>query len=654
MTALSVPDTLKAAVAHHQAGRLPAAETLYRQILERQPAHPDALHLLGLLAHHQGDNAQAVQLMSEALRVAPEHAPCHSNLGTALLALGRLPDAVASYQRALALDRKFPEAHLGLGNAYGQQGLAEEAIASYRRALQHRPQFAEAHYNLGRIYGLIGQAEDAARNYRRAIALQPAYADAHNNLGTLLRATGKLDEALASYNQAVNLRPDFPEAHNNLALALQAAGQTEAAILSLRKTLALKPDYAEAHNNLGAQFDALGETDEAVACYRRALALRPDFPEALNNLGNALLADGRPDEAVAAYDGAITARPDYAEAHNNRGNALQALGRLPDALASHAQALSLKPDFPDARWNQSFALLLAGDYVQGWRLFESRWELPGNARNSPGDLWLGDTPLEGKTLLVQHEQGFGDTLQMLRYVPALAAQGARVLLQVPASLVSLAASVPGVAAVTSTTETLPAFDACCPCMSLPLAFGTTLETIPAGIPYLSASPAARSRWAAELGPRTRPRIGLAWSGSPGHRNDRQRSVPLAALTPLLEAPADFISLQKEYRAGEPEQLVASGRVRDVAARLTDFDETAGLLAELDLLITVDTAVAHLAGALGIPTWLLLPAAPDYRWLLGRSDSPWYPTMRLFRQTQAGDWAGVLQRVSVALTDFLRA
>jgi tetratricopeptide (TPR) repeat protein len=632
MSPLEARNALQAAIAHHQAGRLAEAEALYRRILAGFPRHPDVLHFLGLLAHQRGQHDAALALMDQALREAPGHAPCYSNRGNTLLALGRLDEAVASFRQALALDRNLAEAHLNLGNALHRQGLPDDAVASYRRALLLQPRSAETHYNLGRVYEARGQLADATRSYRRAVALRPDYVEAHFNLGNVLQAAGHPEEAVASY----------------------------------QKVVALKPDHADAHNNLGAQFELAGQLDEAMASYRRALALRHGFPEAHNNLGNALLADGRADEAIASYRAAIAQRPDYAEAHNNLGNALQAAGRLDEAVRSHDRALSLRPGFADARWNKAFALLLQGDFAAGWPLFEARWEL---LRNHPDvavfdrPLWLGDAPLAGRTLLVHHEQGLGDTLQMLRYVPLLAAQGARVVLQAPAVLAALAGTVRGVAAVVVPGEPLPAHDLHCPCMSLPLACGTTLATIPAEVPYLAVPESIGNSWRARLedarsGDGAGPRIGVAWSGSTAHRNDRQRSLALGQLLPLLAMPAEFHSLQKEYRTGDRELLTGNGRLRDWSAGLDTLADTAGLIAQLDLVIAVDTAVAHLAGALGKPVWLLLPAAPDYRWLLARTDSPWYPTMRLFRQPAPGApdvaWEPVLGDLSTALQTLLRA
>lgn len=625
MSPLEARNALQTAVALHQAGQLAEAEALYRHILAGFPQHPDALHFMGLLAHQRGQYTAALALMDQALRAAPGHAPCHSNRGNTLLALGRLDEAVASFRQALALDRNLADAHLNLGNALQLKGQPEDAVASYRRALRLNPQSAEIHYNLGRVYEAQGQLANATHSYRRAVALRPDYVEAHFNLGNVLQAAGQPGEAVASY----------------------------------QRVLALRPDHAEAHNNLGAQFELAGQPQQAMSSYRQALALRPVFPEAHNNLGNVLLAEGQTDAAIASYQTAIAQRPDYAEAHNNLGNALQSAGRLDEAVQSHDRALALKPDFADARWNKAFALLLQGDFAAGWPLFESRWAVLGTQPEvaiHARPLWLGDTPLAGRTLLVHHEQGLGDTLQMLRYVPLLAAQGARVIVQVPAALAALTATVTGVAAVVLTGEPLPEHELHCPCMSLPLACRTTLATIPNAVPYLAVPAAIGARWRERLDEtrnkeRAGARIGLVWSGSTAHRNDRHRSLALRQLSPLLAMPAQFHSLQKEYRPGEQAELGAQGNVHDWSAQLDSLADTAGLIAQLELVIAVDTAVAHLAGALGKPVWLLLPAAPDYRWLLDRTDSPWYPTMRLFRQQEAGNWAPVIEALATALREY---
>jgi len=348
----------------------------------------------------------------------------------------------------------------------------------------------------------------------------------------------------------------------------------------------------------------------------------------------------------------MASRPGNPETHNNLGQALEAAGRVDEAIAEYRQAHALRPDFAAARFNEALALLRQGDFAAGWRLYEWRFRAVGRrtlVRTFPEPLWLGATPLAGKTLFVHYEQGFGDTLQMLRYLPLLAARGARVLVEVPPALADIAATLRGSPAVVVEGAPVPAFDLQCPLMSLPLACGTTLASIPADVPYLFAPEPDRKAWQDRLGTRTHRRIGLAWSGSAGNTAAmRQRSLPLEHLLAWLPAGAEFHSVQKDYRDGDPERLAADGRIRDHAASLRNFASTAGLIDQLDLVITVDTAVAHLAGALGKPVWVLLPFVADYRWLLDRGDSPWYPTMRLFRQPAFGDWASVLAAVAVEL------
>jgi tetratricopeptide (TPR) repeat protein len=586
MDAAAARAALQAALADHQAGRRAAAEAGYRRILAAHPRHPDALHMLGVLAHETGRSALAAELIGQALAITPDHAPCHSNLGNALLALGRLEDAEASFRRAPVLDPAFLAALSNLGNALLAQGRYPEAMACYQRALSLRPDFAEAHCNLG--YALIRQGQAA--------------------------------QAVASLRRALELRPDFPEALNNLGMALESAGEPAAAIASLRRALELRPDYAEAHNNLGNALKALGETEAAIASYRRALDLHAD----------------------------------YVEAHTNLGQALEAAGRVDDAIASYRRARDLRPDFAPAYWNEALALLLKGDFVAGWKLFEWRFRAVGShrlVRSFPQPAWRGGTPLAGHRILIHYEQGFGDTLQMLRYVPVLARQGAQVVVEVPAAMATLAATLPGGATVVPEGAPLPPFDLQCPLMSLPMALGTTVASVPAEVPYLAAPEPERSAWARQLGPRRRRRIGLAWSGSAGHTSAmRQRSLPVADLAPLLAVDAEFHSLQKEYRGDDLARIGAGMPIRDHAAALVDFAATAGLLAQMDLVISVDTAVAHLAGAMGLPVWVLLPFVPDYRWMRERSDSPWYPTMRLFRQPAFGAWQPVIAAVLAALAE----
>lgn len=463
---------------------------------------------------------------------------------------------------------------------------------------------------------------------------------------------GRLGEAEALYRRVLEQAPGHPDALHFLGLLAHQTGNHAAAVELIGAALRVIPAHPQCHLHLGLALESLGRLDEALASFERALSLNPGLVVALNNCGNALQALGRFEEAIAAYRQSLGQCPDDPDMHNNLGHALDAAGQPAEAIASFHRAQALRPEFAAALCNEGVARLRLGDFARGWKLFEWRHQALGArrlVRDYRQPLWLGEESLAGKTLLIHHEQGLGDTLQMLRYVPGLAARGARVVIEVPAALAELARSVPGEPQVVPEGQPLPAFDLQCPMMSLPLACGTTLDTIPARVPYLAATADARAAWAARLGPATGRRIGLVWSGSPGHQNDRLRSIPLAQFAALLELPGEFHSLQREYREADRTLLPGLG-LRDWSAQLATFVETAALISQLDLVITVDTAVAHLAGALGKPVWLLLPCSADYRWMQKRSDSPWYPTMRLFRQPRTGDWATVLDEVAATMAD----
>jgi hypothetical protein len=389
--------------------------------------------------------------------------------------------------------------------------------------------------------------------------------------------------------------------------------------------------------------------EDAVASYERALAIRPDFAQALYSRGNALMALNRHDEAIASFERALAARPGYAEALNNRGAALQALNRHQEAIASYEQLLAIKPDDAGVHFNASLARLTLGDLLAGWKEYEWRWKskhFTSRQRDFTQPLWLGRESLAGKTILLHAEQGFGDTLQFVRYAPAVARQGARVLLEVPGALRRLFEGFQGVERVIAKGESLPKFDCHCPLMSLPLAFGTTLQNIPCEVPYLSAPARRVEQWRQQLGTGTKPRVGIVWSGRLTHKNDHNRSIPLSALLPLAGAGVELVSLQKEVRGDDLATLAQFGEIRHFGEELQDFADTAALISLLDIVVSVDTAPAHLAGALGKPVWILLPYRPDWRWLLDREDSPWYPTARLFRQPAIGDWESVIERYAM--------
>jgi tetratricopeptide (TPR) repeat protein len=585
LAAFNVETLLASAIQAQDAGRAAEAERGYRTLLTIAPRDARIPAHLAVLLLEQGRNAEALPVLEQALALDPGQSGMLVNKGNALIALERVPEAVAAYGQAIALQ---PE--------------------------------------VDRAPGWV-------------------------NLGVYLESLKRHDDAAEAYLKAIALDPDLPEAWGNLGIARLTAGRAEEALEALDRAVQLRPGYADAWTNRGTALQELRRLDEALQSFDRALALQPDMAEVWSGRSLALHEMGRLDESAEASARAVSLDPAGASAWNNRGMALQSLGRIEEARASFDKAISLKDEFPDALWNKALLLLALGEYEEGWKLFEWRWRRSDPGAERPRDFgvpaWLGETPIAGKRLLLHAEQGYGDAIQMLRYVPVLAGMGAKVMLVCPEPLVELANTVEGLAAPAA-SEGFVGFDAHTPLMSLPLALKTRLDTVPAEVPYLRVPERARAAWAGRLEPSGKPRVGLAWSGNPAHRNDRNRSLSFAALGPLLQADAEFHSLQRDYRPGELDALKADGRVRDHSAELLSFADTAALIDRMDVVVAVDTSAAHLAGALGKRLLVLLPFAPDFRWGLGRPDTPWYPTARLLRQATAGDWGPVLAEAAAAV------
>lgn len=483
-----------------------------------------------------------------------------------------------------------------------------------------------------------------------AIPLNPA-----NSLDNAVLAykAGRLDEAERICQRILAVQPAHFEAVHILAVIQAALGKAELAVKSYDRALAVRPNSAEVLSNRGVALESLNRFDDALSSYDRSLALRPDSPEAWYNRGNVMRVLSRHDEALASYERAVALRPHYADAHNNRGQTLRDLKRYEEALTSYDAALAADPTHTMAHCNAAAVRLLLGHFKQGWVDYEWRWKKPSVIRlnrNFPQPQWRGED-IASKTILLHSEQGFGDTIQFCRYVPLVVARGARVILEVQRQLCTLMADIPGATEVIARGSPLPTFDVHCPLLSLPLAFATELETIPAERAYLSASREKAGGWHARLAAQRRTLVGLAWSGSRRHEGDRERSIALDALIPLLAANVTIVSLQKDVRPADAGTLNAHRDILHFGDEWHDFSDTAALISELDLVISVDTSVAHLAAALGKPTWILLPEVPDFRWLLEREDSPWYPTVRLFRQDSSRDWNCVIARVQEALRAF---
>jgi tetratricopeptide (TPR) repeat protein len=703
---------LRQAGALYRGGDWGRAEQLCRWVLDTSRAAfaaPDAalatevhaLGLLGAITAQTGRSSEAAVLLGRVVAVRTDDAGAHNNYGNVLHDLGRFDAALASFSQAILLQPDYAEAYNNRGNTLQQLGRLQEALDSYERALVLKPDYAEAHNNRGNVLRELGHLEEALASLTRALALKPDYARAHSNRGNVQHDLGRPLEALESYAHALRLKPDFPEAYNNRGNALRTLGRLEQAQADYRQALALKPDFAAAWSNQGGVLHELGRLENALDCHEQALAIRPQSAEALTHRGNVLrdlqrFADAlhsygralelRPDYAEAYnsrastlrdlddfgralqdYDRAIALRPDYADAHNNRGATLQGLQRVDEALACFERALQIKPGQSAVHVNRAMAHLLLGQFERGWSDYEWRWRnkwgqplLTGRPSSCPQ--WYGEQSLAGRTILLHAEQGLGDTVQFCRYVERVAALGARVILEVPGPLASLVATLEGVGQVIvqgEVPEAGLAIDYHCPLLSLPQAFRTTLDSIPASVPYLRADAQRARYWQQRLGERSRPRVGLVWSGGfrPGQPElwsvNRRRNIALASLAPLRHRDIEFYSLQKGQPAeSEWAQLRAQGWdgpvLIDFTSELRDFADTAALIEQLDLVISVDTSVAHLAGALGKPVWILNRFDTCWRWLLDRTDSPWYPTVKLYRQQRPGDWDAVVRRVRADL------
>jgi tetratricopeptide (TPR) repeat protein len=533
-----------------------------------------------------GDLGRAEEVYRNFLRSEPRDAPVWFALGQVCEAGRRLSEAAACFRQGLQIDPSDAEGHFLLGAALSQQGQYADAEDAYRSCLRLQSNHLAALVNLGFVLGEQNRLDDARDCYEQAVRLRPDVAEAHHNLGNILREQGQLDRALASYDESLRLRPDYGKAYINRGIALVARGDIEEALRSLERGVSLKPDLADAHSSLGAALCCQLRFDEALACYERALAIKPDFAE--------------------------------------------------------------------AAWNQALIWLLLGDYERGWPAYEWRWRCKRTTTlpKFTQPRWDG-TPLNGRTILLHAEQGLGDTIQFIRYAPRVKAAGGRVIVQCQNTLILLLSRTPGIDGLVGWSAEPPPFDVWAPLMSLPALFHTTRETVPIEVPYVFPDPDLVAHWRRELAPVRGFRVGIVWQGSPRHPWDRHRSIPLEQFEPLARVPGvRLISLQQGSGSEQLRTLAGRFPVLSLGELFNEdsgpFMDSAAVMVNLDLIITIDSAPAHLAGAMGIPAWVALPYAPDWRWLLGRTDCIWYPTLRLYRQERFGDWPGVLRQMAQAL------
>jgi tetratricopeptide (TPR) repeat protein/glycosyltransferase involved in cell wall biosynthesis len=647
----------------------------------------DAEFRLGVDLQQQADFGAAIECYERAIAIDPNYAAAHSNLGVVKQQWGQLTEAIAHYRQALAIDRNLAETASNLGSALAEAGETEEAIAEYERALSLNPNCAEALINLGLLQEEQGDVAEAVRCYEQAIQVNPNCAAAYLNLGIALEeqeeeASANYELAIANYELAIAIDPNYFDALHHLAYASIRLGRVADAIAYYDRALTLQPDLAqtdlalgswlsnqdkldealafcqqaiqklpasaEARCNLGIVLHKQGKIEDAIACYHQALSLKPEFPQALNNLGKAFEEAGKMAEAIDCYHRAIELKPGYINPLTSLANALHDRGQFVDAVTCYSQTVKFNVGHPESHLNLGLAVLLAGDFERGfseyeWRLLVQQKQSPRHKFHQP--IWEGKD-LQGKTILLCPEQGLGDAIQFIRYADLVKQKGGRVIVWCLPQLQRLFAQVAGIDGLIVNPEDAPDFQVRAQLMSLPHLLGTTLETIPAKVPYLAPPPS----WEFTLSQTPNLKVGLVWSGNPKNSQNKVRSLPLNLLTKLLDIPgADFYSLQKEMTADD-RALLEQMPVTDLSSNLHDLADTAAAISALDLVISVDTSVAHLAGALGKPVWILLCFVPDWRWMLQREDSPWYPTARLFRQSTAGDWEGVLEQASLALRE----
>jgi tetratricopeptide (TPR) repeat protein len=604
----------------------------------------------GIALLRDGHVAQAESCFREALRAQPDAPELHATLGAILAAQGRAAEALPSFHAALKLRPDSADAHGNLGNALRELGRPEDAARHLREALRLRPAYPEAHNNLGAVLRHRGEAAAAEGCFREALRLRPDFAQARCNLGQLLLAAGRGAEAASHFGAALRDRPDDAALLGSLGAALRAAGRLREAEAATRQALSLLPTLTETRIELGNVLYELGRAEQARDAFRAAFAHDPNSARALLGLGVAGIVLGLFDEAETALLTALKLQPDFAEAHNALGDLLRNRGCLAQSEGALREALRLRPDYPDAQVNLAFTLLQAGRFAEGWRAHEHRFQANawrGHKHDFSVPRWRGE-PLAGRKLLIHSEQGLGDVLQFCRHLSQIE-PGPQIIVRVQAPLVRLlAASFPAMHVVAENAP-LPPFDLECPLLSLPHVLG---QDPPPAVPYLVADLDIAATWRLWLDRLPGRRVGLVWAGNPRLAADARRSIPLAALAPLGEtAGISFVSLQ--FGAAASQQPLSGLTLHSRAGDLSDFADTAALVSALDLVIGVDTAVIHLAGALGRPVWLLNRADTDWRWLAKAGTSTLYPTLREFRQDSFSAWRSVITDVQRALADFGR-
>jgi tetratricopeptide (TPR) repeat protein len=624
---------------------------MYRQLLATDPQDAMVLNLLGAVCINLQRLEEAREYLVESLRLNRNFAAAHDNLGVVLVSQNQIPRAIASFREAVTFDPKNVQTQMNLFSALVRGGQPVEAIEVLRRVVQLAPDNARAHGELARLFVGQDRGADSIPHFRKVVLLQRDDPRAHFELADALARIGQKTESIALYLETMRLNPNSAETCVNLSYLYIDQKSLDEALRWSRRAVELRPRFAEAYHNLGCALTKLEKYDEAIAALQQAASLKPEMPETYNNIGTVLAEQGQYAAAIESYRRAVALRTENPDAIYNMATAFLKLGDLPAALEHFDRAIALRPEYAEARHNRSATWLLEGDFARG--LGEYEWRL--RSRDYPGitlrwKVWSGE-PLAGRTIVLTPEQGLGDTLQFVRFAPLVKQLGARVLLECPPGFRPILARTPGIDGFIGPDAVAGDADCCVPLLSVPYRLETRLECVPAEVPYVFADPDLIASWRRKLGEIKGFRVGIAWQGNPKCPGDRTRSIPLARYASLAKVPGvRLVNLQKGPGAeqlkefGEAWSIVDLGDEVDQAAG-GSFMDTAAIMKNLDLVITSDTATAHLAGALGVDVWVALQKIPDWRWLLDREDCPWYPTMRLFRQTTFGDWAEVFERMA---------
>ncbi len=668
----------------YKKGDIQRAEQSFRKLLEKKPNHPESLRLLGIILLQTGKFKSAIEIFLKDIRLNPKNADGYNNLGLSYFGLEQYDKAIESFNQAIKLNPSHFHAYYNLANSYKNLRQFEEAIECYKKSLNINPYFVEAHNNLGDVYQEKGMFDEAIQSYKNALRINSNFGNIYNNLGLALYKKGVFEEALSYFKKALELNPKLGDAYNNIGNYFFNNNEIDKAIEYYSKALKLEQNYAT-YNNLGNAFKEKGLLEEAIKFYEKALNANQNAIDTSIDLGDVFRKQGKLDEAISHfqklldnnpknpvvyinlalvfqekglfdeafkyYNKALEINPNVAEGYNNLALAFIENGHYEEARSNLEKAIQIKPTMANAHFNFATLLLLEGDFTRGWEEYEWRWnasDFKFMKFNYSQPQWNGEK-FEGLKILLHAEQGLGDTIHFMRYINLVLEKNLEVIFRCPKELLILAKySFPEIQIITF-EEPLPDFDFHCPLMSLPYVFETTIDNIPSKIPYIKTEKSLIESWNQKIGKDPNFKIGLAWSGNPKYKRDRHRSCSLKIFSTIAQIEGiSLYSLQKGHGTEQLKELRDELKIIDFDSEIKDFSDTAAIIENLDLTISVDTAVAHLTGAMGKPVWTMLPFVPDWRWMLNREDSPWYPTMRLFRQHTPGDWVTVLSNIKKEL------